>query len=95
MNSVFFSIGVAAAISPLMAQPHPATIAVEMRDGVKLATDVYLPVGAGKFPVLVSRSPYAKSGERTSAEFFALNGYVFVAQDVRGRAASEGLTQRN
>jgi putative CocE/NonD family hydrolase len=90
MNSIFSLIGFSATISPLMAQPRPATIAVEMRDGVKLATDVYLPVGPGKFPVLVSRSPYAKSGERTSAEFFARNGYIFVAQDVRGRGASEG-----
>jgi putative CocE/NonD family hydrolase len=61
-----------------------------MRDGVKLATDIYIPPGPGKFPVLVSRSPYGKGGERRNAEFFARNGYVFVAQDVRGRGGSEG-----
>ena len=74
----------------LALQAQPVTSAVAMRDGVKLATDVYLPASAGKFPVLVSRSPYGKSGERRTAEFFAQNGYVFVAQDVRGRGASEG-----
>jgi len=29
-----------------------------MRDGVKLSSDVYLPDAKGKFPVLVTRSPY-------------------------------------
>jgi putative CocE/NonD family hydrolase len=72
-----------------------STVMVAMRDGVKLATDVYRPArhGAaveGKFPVLVTRSPYNKNGERTRGEQFARHGYVFVAQDVRGRYASEG-----
>ena len=40
-------------------------IMVPMRDGVKLATDVYMPArdgvpAPGKFPVLVSRTPYGK-----------------------------------
>lgn len=68
---------------------------VRMRDGVALATDVYLPAQdgkavAGSFPVLVARSPYNKEGERAKAEFFARHGYVFVAQDCRGFFASEG-----
>ncbi len=71
------------------------TIMVPMRDGVKLATDVYRPASQGvaidgKFPVLVTRSPYNKNGERKRAEQFAQHGYVFVAQDVRGRYASQG-----
>jgi len=42
-----------------------ANIMVPMRDGVQLATDVYLParngaVAPGEFPVLVSRTPYGK-----------------------------------
>ena len=76
----------------VFAAAHAQTIttAVTLRDGVKLASDVYLPSGNGKFPVLVTRSPYGKSGERGTAEYFARNGYVFVAQDVRGRGASEG-----
>lgn len=71
------------------------TVMVAMRDGVKLATDVYRPArnnvaADGKFPVLVTRSPYDKNGERTRGEQFARHGYVFIAQDVRGRYASEG-----
>ena len=29
-----------------------------MRDGVKLATEVYLPSGNGRFPVILQRTPY-------------------------------------
>ncbi len=68
---------------------------VAMRDGVKLATDVYLPAKddaplEGRFPVLVTRSPYNKNGEKRRGQYFAAHGYVFVAQDTRGRYQSEG-----
>jgi uncharacterized protein len=71
------------------------TVMVRMRDGVRLATDVYRPARGGqavegRFPVLVTRSPYNKNGERARAEFFARHGYVFVAQDCRSFFASEG-----
>lgn len=71
------------------------TVQVAMRDGVALATDVYRPArggvaAEGRFPVLLARSPYNKSGERGKAEFFARHGYVFVAQDCRGFFASPG-----
>lgn len=70
-------------------------VMVPMRDGVKLATDVYHPASEGKpldgkFPVLVTRSPYNKNGERKRGQYFAGHGYVFVAQDTRGRYGSEG-----
>lgn len=65
---------------------------VAMRDGVKLATDVYLPAGnAEKLPVILTRTPYNKDGAKSFGEYFASNGYVFVAQDTRGRYASEGV----
>lgn len=35
-------------------------IMVPMRDGVKLATDVYRPAQEGRWPVLVTRVPYSK-----------------------------------
>jgi uncharacterized protein len=71
------------------------TVMVPMRDGIRLATDVYRPArggqaAQGRFPVLVARSPYNKNGERARAEFFARNGYVFVAQDCRSFFGSEG-----
>src|ERR1700693_4531258 len=85
-------------------------VMVPMRDGVKLATDIYYPAkdGApvpGKFPVLVSRTPYGKNptpppdGSMTPeqqirqnpATYFASRGYVVVLQDCRGRFNSEGV----
>lgn len=65
-------------------------IKVPMRDGVQLATDVYLPTGAGPFPVIAVRTPYSKADGRLIADFFVRYGYVVAIQDVRGRFASEG-----
>ena len=66
---------------------------VPMRDGVKLATAVYLPQGEGPFPVVLSRTPYNKEGRGgrgvNSAQYTDA-GYVFVIQDQRGRFSSEG-----
>lgn len=82
----------------LAQQPAPAVevkkdILVAMRDGVKLATDVYLPAGgvAEKLPTILSRIPYDKNGARAFGEYFASHGYAFVAQDTRGRYGSEGV----
>ncbi len=82
------------------------TCQVPMRDGVRLATDVYLPTGhTGPLPVLLERTPYGKDEptrrERTAAdpaplrrgevaERFAREGYAVVVQDCRGRFDSEG-----
>ena len=70
-------------------------VRVPLRDGTQLATDIYLPAdgcdpAAGTFPCLFIRTPYDKTGSRGSGEFYARRGYVFAAQDVRGRYASEG-----
>ncbi len=72
-------------------------IMVSMRDGVRLATDVYRPANAGKpldgtFPVLLQRTPYSKTREDLVSEavFFASHGYATVLQDCRGRYRSEG-----
>lgn len=68
---------------------------VRTRDGVHLATDVYLPSGA-ETPgdTVLIRLPYDKSGEYTFipmiAEYFMEHGYRVVAQDVRGKFRSEG-----
>lgn len=69
-------------------------VPVPMRDGVELAADLYLPVGAGaSFPVIVMRTPYDKDTYRGStgpADFFARRGYAVVSQDVRGKFHSGG-----
>ena len=69
-------------------------VMVPMRDGVKLATDIYMPTGAGeKLPVILMRTPYNKDtygGSTRPAEFFAGQGYVVLSQDTRGKFHSEG-----
>lgn len=66
-------------------------VMVAMRDGVKLATDVYRPAGsAEKLPVILTRTPYNKDGMKSYGDYFAAHGYAFVAQDTRGRYASQG-----
>ena len=65
---------------------------VPMRDGTKLSADIYRPDASGKFPVILLRTPYDNHSPSIvkQAMFFAEHGYVFVAQDVRGRHDSEG-----
>jgi len=71
-------------------------IMVPVRDGTRLATDVYRPARDGqpvaeRFPVILTRTPYNKNGNRSAGKYYAARGYVFVAQDTRGRYLSEGV----
>ncbi len=67
-------------------------VMVPMTDGIKLACDIYRPVGEGKFPTIFARTPYNRTTEGAlKGNFYAQRGYVFVAQDVRGRFESEGV----
>ncbi|MDX2030259.1 MAG: CocE/NonD family hydrolase [Blastocatellia bacterium] len=68
----------------------PATEMVAMRDGVRLATDVFVPEGKGPWPVVLTRTPYNKLTMAGQAKMWTSNGYVLVAQDCRGRFKSEG-----
>lgn len=74
-------------------------VMMPMRDGVRLATDIYRPKGPGKFPVILSRTPYNFNswgdGKMTPRNFeqaldAVKRGYVFVVQNERGRFFSEG-----
>ncbi len=72
-------------------------VMVPMRDGVRLATDVYFPARhpdpvAGSWPTILHRTIYDKSSEHliAQAEYFCRNGYTAVVQDARGRFNSEG-----
>ena len=73
-------------------------VMIPMRDGVRLATDIYRPnrVGAppaDRLPILLHRTPYNKKGGRLTeqARNFAAHGYVVAVQDCRGRYKSEGV----
>jgi putative CocE/NonD family hydrolase len=66
---------------------------VSMRDGVRLATDVYLPTGEGSYPTLLVRDIYSNGSNTVRqryAKFATANGYAFVFQSSRGRYDSEG-----
>jgi len=71
---------------------------IPMRDGIKLAADVYRPARgpAGtplsrKLPVILMRTPYNKDVRAPSfANYFVEHGYAVVIQDVRGRYKSQG-----
>jgi len=71
-------------------------VVVPMRDGTRLYADIYKPDvdDDGSFPVVLTRLPYGKSETYcamvTHGKYWAKKGYVFVAQDVRGKYASEG-----
>ena len=64
------------------------TFKVAMRDGTHLATDVYRPEGTGPWPVIMLRFPYNKAMGAGIGPEVVKRGYVFVAQDTRGRFAS-------
>lgn len=64
---------------------------VAMRDGVRLATSVYLP-GTERYPAILVRTPYNKGAQLPpNYQYFVDSGYAFVLQDVRGRYLSEGV----
>lgn len=81
---------------PAPVDPAAEQVMVAMRDGMRLATDVYLPPTAGARPVVLVRLPYDKSGRYTFMPAVAPHvlerGYAFVVQDVRGKFRSEGET---
>ncbi len=67
---------------------------IPLRDGVTLSADVYRPDAEGRFPVILTRTPYLKSPRGKEGlercRYFASRGYVFVVADVRGRGDSGG-----
>ena len=115
MKKILFSIGLfvcTAIAEPLFAQDAAMiyrkldSIAVidqkvmmPMRDGIRLATDIYRPKGEGKYPIVFSRTPYnfntwvdgkMGTGPLQAAYEAVSRGYVYVVQNERGRFFSEG-----
>jgi putative CocE/NonD family hydrolase len=76
---------------------------IPMRDGAKLFTVLIIPRTAGKFPIMLDRTPYS-AAQSTSRSFGPLPenvlgtlsaelvraGYIVAFQDVRGKYKSEG-----
>ena len=78
-----------------------SSIYIPMRDGVRLAADVFLPKGlepGSRLPSLLYRTRYWRDvelrvpGEEVDAiiQYFTANGYAVVRVDVRGTGASFG-----
>ena len=68
-------------------------IPMKTRDGVTLYSDVVRPDAPGRFPVLLSRTPYNKKGTddpNGPTYLYARYGYISITQDCRGRFQSEG-----
>lgn len=72
-------------------------VMVQMRDGIRLATDIYRPARDGelvdgRWPTIVCLTPYDKTERRYTeiADFFVPHGYAVVLQDLRDRHRSEG-----
>src|SRR6202007_1817012 len=85
---------------PNHAMAHDDDVAVRMRDGIMLLTDVHRPAEPGRYPVLVAASPYprqiqnlgAPAGfiEAGASDFFVPRGYVHVIANCRGTGGSGG-----
>ncbi len=79
--------------------PVLSNVMVPARDGVRLATDVYLPAGDGPFPAILTRMPYGKTEAYcympVIADLWVRKGYAAVVQDVRGKWGSEGVFEPN
>src|SRR5690349_2028583 len=82
--------GLCAARVSAAATPTQSTVMLPMRDGTLLATDVYLPAGAGPWPIALARTPYGRGGYGGGHAALNQDGMALVAQDVRGRGASQG-----
>jgi putative CocE/NonD family hydrolase len=74
-------------------------IMMPMRDGIRLATDIYRPKTDEKVPVIFSRTPYnfnswgdGEQRTRTAQRAYEAvkRGYAYVVQNERGRYYSEG-----
>jgi len=76
-------------------------VMIAMRDGVKLHTIILVPKGAKGLPILLERTPYNATGMsedkphlrdavRAGYREWVDDGYILVAQDIRGKFGSQG-----
>ena len=65
-------------------------LSIPMKDGITLATDIYLPETNRPVPVILVRTPYNKDAVKGAAEKFLKSNIAVVSQDCRGRFKSGG-----
>jgi len=79
---------------PLLAAPAitQESARIPMRDGIKLAANVFRPSGGSRYPTILVRTPYDKGREISRGHrFYVEHGYAVVVQDVRGKFESDGV----
>jgi len=92
-------LAAAPAAAPAAQSQSPFTfeeVMIPMRDGTKLQTVILRPRGAtAKLPILLQRTPYgvpaaAPNGIPGQWQYLAVDGYIFVFQNMRGQFKSGG-----
>ncbi len=84
-------LGVLLVVLSLSGCVTPQHSMVPMRDGVQLATDVYVKQPSQQHGAILIRTPYNKDALVFIGMNWAQNGWPTVVQDMRGRFASEGI----
>ncbi|MDL4813699.1 CocE/NonD family hydrolase [Actinomadura opuntiae] len=83
-------------VGPAAVPADADQVMIPMRDGVRLAADLYR-AGSSPGPAVLVRLPYDKDGAYCFmpqiGRYFAARGYTAVIQDVRGKYRSEGATE--
>ncbi|MEM1114244.1 MAG: CocE/NonD family hydrolase [Pseudomonadota bacterium] len=74
---------------PLLSK-GPLTEMIVMRDGTRLATDIYLPRFSSESGTVYIATPYGKQAFGTIARGFNAKGFAVAIQDDRGQGDSEG-----
>ena len=69
---------------------HQTKVPVPMRDGTKLAAEIYRPDAPGKFPALMVLRYFRGAHQNSRGTFFAERSYAVALVDSRGRYDSEG-----
>ena len=76
---------------PAMQTKSEKNSRIKMRDGTELAADIFRPAVDGKYSAILVRTPYGRQqSAMVEGEWWAKRGYVYIAQDVRGRNDSDG-----
>jgi uncharacterized protein len=100
---VTFTVALSAAVagvppSPPVYDVHLEKAWIPMRDGIRLAVTLYMPVARKsdeRFPALLEYLPYRKDDDEAVRDYgnhmyFARRGYVGARADIRGFGQSEG-----
>jgi hypothetical protein len=78
-------------VTTVLAEVKTESLAIPMRDGINLSTNITRDDAVPSAPVVLMRTPYDKTKTKAQAERWAKEGYVAVIQDCRGTKASEGV----